>query len=332
MIRARRDGASRLGGDGIIQTPVSIHIRPTAPLAERALLPDDPGLALALAQALLDGPRMFNHTRGLWGYTGDASDGSALTIQSTGIGGPSAAIVLDELIELGLTRAIRVGTCTVVRAGPTRTGGPAGAIGSSHADADGDRRPADGGTAEGELGRLDLADLLIADAAISADGTSRALGSDGMIAGDAGPSRALGPDGMIGGDAGLSRALGSEGIVAGDADLSRAMAAACATGRRGRVVSTDLFYDDDVGRADRPLAGGALAVDLETAAVFRLGARRGVRVGCVLVVADVIAGGRRTRIDDDGLAAACAQAGRVAVAALVAATGDPPTRRRRLTR
>jgi uridine phosphorylase len=90
--------------------PRAIHIHPTAPLAERVLLPGDPGRALALAQELLERPLMFNHNRGLWGYTGNAADGEALTIQSTGMGGPSAAIVLEELIALGATRAVRVGT------------------------------------------------------------------------------------------------------------------------------------------------------------------------------------------------------------------------------
>jgi uridine phosphorylase len=89
-----------------------IHLRPTAPLAERVLLPGDPGRALALAQLLIEQPKMFNHHRGLWGYSGPANlDGKLLTIQSTGMGGPSAAIVLHELIALGVRRAIRVGTC-----------------------------------------------------------------------------------------------------------------------------------------------------------------------------------------------------------------------------
>ena len=90
---------------------MTIHIHPTAPLAERVLLPGDPGRALRLAQALLHSPAMFNHNRGLWGYTGPAADGLPLTIQSTGMGGPSAAIVIAELAELGARRFIRVGTC-----------------------------------------------------------------------------------------------------------------------------------------------------------------------------------------------------------------------------
>ena len=82
------------------------HIRPAAELAERVLLPGDPGRALAVAQALLEQPpRMFNHARGLWGYTGTAPDGELLTVQATGMGGPSTAIVCEELIALGATDA-----------------------------------------------------------------------------------------------------------------------------------------------------------------------------------------------------------------------------------
>lgn len=94
------------------KAPQPIHLHPTAELAPRALLPGDPGRALALAQDLIEQPKMFNHHRGLWGYTGPArADGQPLTIQSTGMGGPSAAIVFEELVQLGLERAVRVGTC-----------------------------------------------------------------------------------------------------------------------------------------------------------------------------------------------------------------------------
>jgi uridine phosphorylase len=88
-----------------------IHLKPSAPLAERVLLPGDPHRALFMAQELLKEPLMFNHQRGLWGYTGEAADGRELTIQSTGMGGPSAAIVVEELIALGARTLVRVGTC-----------------------------------------------------------------------------------------------------------------------------------------------------------------------------------------------------------------------------
>lgn len=87
------------------------HLRPTAPIAAEAILVGDPGRALLLAQELLSEPKMSNHARGLWGYSGQTPAGHALTIQSTGMGGPSAALVLGELAELGVRRAVRVGTC-----------------------------------------------------------------------------------------------------------------------------------------------------------------------------------------------------------------------------
>src|SRR5215218_8354130 len=89
-----------------------LHLKPNAGVAERALLPGDPGRALRLAQHLLAAPmKVLNTNRGLWGYTGTAADGGPLTIQSTGMGGPSTAIVAEELIELGARRLVRVGTC-----------------------------------------------------------------------------------------------------------------------------------------------------------------------------------------------------------------------------
>lgn len=93
------------------------RLRPTSSLAAEAILVGDPGRALLLAQELLEQPKMSNHARGLWGYTGRTPDGRELTVQSTGMGGPSAAIVLADLAELGVRRAIRVGTCTAVRPG-----------------------------------------------------------------------------------------------------------------------------------------------------------------------------------------------------------------------
>jgi uridine phosphorylase len=126
-----------------------IHLKPNAEVAERALLPGDPGRALRLAQHLLEAPmQVLNTNRGLWGYTGIASDGARLTIQSTGMGGPSAAIVAEELIGLGARRLVRVGTC--------------------------------GGLADG----LAIGDVLVAGAALCEDGTSRALGAGERAAAD----------------------------------------------------------------------------------------------------------------------------------------------------
>jgi uridine phosphorylase len=90
---------------------VPSRLRPTAPIAPDAILVGDPGRALLLAQELLEKPKMSNHARGLWAYFGATMAGRELTIQTTGMGGPSAALVLGDLAELGVERAVRVGTC-----------------------------------------------------------------------------------------------------------------------------------------------------------------------------------------------------------------------------
>jgi DeoD family purine-nucleoside phosphorylase len=229
-----------------------VHLRPTAELAERVLLPGDPGRALALAQLLLEGPLMFNHHRGLWGYTGVArGDGERLTIQSTGMGGPSAAIVLQELITLGARRAIRVGTC--------------GAL--------------DGGLA--------LGDLVVAREALTADGTSRTLGAGERIA--------------------------------ANRDLTQALESAAAQ-RGSTIVSTDLFYEPGPTREREWRAAGAVAVEMEAAALFAVGARAGVPVACVLTVSNVLGEDppdQQQHIDDDTLLAATKAMGRLALSALV---------------
>ncbi len=230
-----------------------VHIHPTARLASRALLPGDPGRALALAQLVLSEPKMFNHNRGLWGYTGTAADGQLMTIQSTGMGGPSAAIVLEELCDLGLQAAIRVGTC--------------GALDEA----------------------LQLGDLVVADAALAFDGTSRALGADGR--------------------------------VAADAELVAALERA-ARARTGAIASSDLFYERDRGRAREWRQAGALAVEMEAATLLRVGQLRGIQVGCLLAVSDVFdADGERRRIDAETLLEAAERLGRAGAAALGAPDG-----------
>ncbi len=91
------------------------RLRPVASVAADAVLVGDPGRALLLAQELFEAtPKMSNHARGLWGYFGQTAAGSELTVQATGMGGPSAALVLADLAELGVRRAVRVGSCAAV--------------------------------------------------------------------------------------------------------------------------------------------------------------------------------------------------------------------------
>ncbi len=226
----------------------TIHLHPTADLAERVLLPGDPGRALRLAQGLLEAPKMFNHHRGLWGYTGRADDGAALTIQSTGMGGPSAAIVIAELADLGARRLVRVGTC-------------------------------------GALDRaLSLGELLVVREALSEDGTSRALGAG-------------------------ERTHASEGL------LSALTSAAPPGAHSGAVVSTDLFYDGPAGQERAWLGRGAMAVEMETACLFALAARRGLDAAAILVVSDLLLA-ERVRISPEELGRSEGLMGAVATRAL----------------
>jgi uridine phosphorylase len=137
-----------------------VILKPHEPVAERVLLPGDPGRALRLAQQLIEGPRMLNHHRGLWGYSGRAPDGAALTVQSTGLGGPSAAAVVAELVALGARRMVRVGTAA-------------------------------------GLGATALGSLVVADAALAGDGASRALGAGERVAADRALADALAGDGRL---------------------------------------------------------------------------------------------------------------------------------------
>jgi uridine phosphorylase len=186
-----------------------LTLRPHTEVAERVLLPGDPGRALRLAQLLTEQPRMLNHNRGLWGYTGLARDGKPLTVQATGIGGPSAAIVLEALLGLGARRFVRVGSCRALQAG------------------------------------LQDGDLIAVERARKHDGTSRSVEPEGEFAF---------PDARL------------------TAALSRRAS------RAGTVVSADRWLDGD--------GGGALAADLQTAAVLALAASRGAPAGALLAVGE----------------------------------------------
>ena len=77
--------------------------------ARYAILPGDPGRVEKIA-ALLDNPRQIAYNREYNSYMGEL-DGEKVLVVSTGIGGPSAAICVEELHHIGVDTFIRVGTC-----------------------------------------------------------------------------------------------------------------------------------------------------------------------------------------------------------------------------
>lgn len=119
-----------------------IHLHAeTGDYAPVVLLPGDPNRATRIAARFdggLEASRLVTSHRGLLGYTGTV-DGVPVSIQTTMMGTPTTTIVMEELLMLGVTTFIRVGT----------TGG---------------------------FGRLGIGDAVIALAAASASGIGEVLG------------------------------------------------------------------------------------------------------------------------------------------------------------
>jgi DeoD family purine-nucleoside phosphorylase len=235
---------------------VPIHVRAEeGDYAEACLLPGDPLRARYIAETYLDAPVQRNEERGLLGYTGEF-EGRPVSVQATGMGCPSAAIVMEELVQLGVKRFLRVGTC-----------------GGLQSD-------------------LELGDLIVAVSAVPADGTARHY---------------------VGGEPHCPTADWElvHGAVHAAKELEQPM-------RVGAIVSSDTFYDPDEERHGRWSARGVLAVEMEAAVLFTIGALRKVQAGCLLTVSDIVVGGSFTRISDDDLRAAVDRMTRVALKTVTA--------------
>ena len=98
-----------------VRTPYAcadaVHLRAEpSDYAPAVLVPGDPQRATYIAETFFDpGARCVNDERGALGYTG-TFQGAPISVQSVGMGGPSAAIYYSELIQLGVQRIVRVGT------------------------------------------------------------------------------------------------------------------------------------------------------------------------------------------------------------------------------
>lgn len=73
------------------------------------ILPGDPKRCAKIAK-YFDDPKFMADNREYVTYTGYL-DGVKVSVTSTGIGGPSAAIAMEELVQAGADTFIRVGTC-----------------------------------------------------------------------------------------------------------------------------------------------------------------------------------------------------------------------------
>lgn len=211
-----------------------IHLRAEpGDYAPLVLLPGDPGRATMIA-ALFDGgvekSRLVNQHRFLLGYTG-TYNGVPVSVQTSGMGTPSFSIVMEELLMLGATRFIRTGTCGGVRRG------------------------------------LKTGDVVIATAAVPADGATRTY-----LRGDPFAPAA---------DFELTRAL---------VDSARAKGVEPAI---GVIQSVDVFYNSEPDYASKMRSRNIVAVEMEAAALFYLAMRergtgKDVRGACILTVGDTL--------------------------------------------
>lgn len=92
--------------------PIHVAAEP-GDFAPVVLLPGDPLRATRIAARFdggLEASRLVSERRGLLGYTGTV-DGVPVSVQTTMMGTPTTSIVVEELLMLGVTTFVRVGTC-----------------------------------------------------------------------------------------------------------------------------------------------------------------------------------------------------------------------------
>ena len=234
--------------------PIHVRAEP-GDYAEACLIPGDPLRAKYIAETFLEGAEQKNWERGMLGYTGTYR-GRPVSVQSTGMGCPSAAIVIEELVQLGVRRLLRIGTC-----------------GGLQPD-------------------LALGDLIVAISAVPADPTAIHY---------------------VGGEAHAPTADWEliHGAVHAAKELGKRV-------RVGPIVTSNVFYDPDSGRAKRWSDRGILAVEMEAAVLFTIGALRKVQAGCLLTVSDVIVESEFVRISDAELKAAVDEMTELALGTLTA--------------
>ena len=97
--------------------PIHLRAEP-GDYAPACLLPGDPVRAKYIADRFFEDAHEVNSERGMLGYTG-TFEGKPISVQSSGMSCPSAAIAIEELIQLGVKRIVRVGTCGGLQADMT---------------------------------------------------------------------------------------------------------------------------------------------------------------------------------------------------------------------
>lgn len=82
-------------------------------IPELVLLPGDPDRAKMIAEYFFENPEEIARNREYWSFRGTWKD-TPVAVCSTGIGCPSAAIAIEELVKVGCSKFVRVGTCGAI--------------------------------------------------------------------------------------------------------------------------------------------------------------------------------------------------------------------------
>ncbi|ADI14807.1 purine-nucleoside phosphorylase [Truepera radiovictrix] len=96
-------------------SPLHIHAE-AGDVAPFVLLPGDPNRARLIAETFFEAPRPYTTYRQLLGFSGRYK-GLPVSVQATGMGCPSLAIVVEELCQLGVHTLVRVGTAGIIGEG-----------------------------------------------------------------------------------------------------------------------------------------------------------------------------------------------------------------------
>ncbi len=83
---------------------------------EIALLSGEPERSRHIAYTYLQNVKLLSEYRGLHSYLGYLPDGKPILTATSGMGAPSVSIVVNELIQVGIKKIIRIGTCGSIQA------------------------------------------------------------------------------------------------------------------------------------------------------------------------------------------------------------------------
>lgn len=78
---------------------------------QTVILSGEPERSQFIAQTYLQNVKLLSQYRGLYSYLGNLPNGKPILVATSGMGAPSLSIVVNELVQVGIKRFLRVGTC-----------------------------------------------------------------------------------------------------------------------------------------------------------------------------------------------------------------------------